>query len=152
MGAGGGMTWLKWVDMATQTKPNKPCLIPGGAGSVPALPSSTSWSSVMMRTMLGRMFLRSLWMRPLKPWALVVMKAQLPGVNSRDSRTTQVSHRISMVPGTTRGRTGRWEEREQKRWKERGKRSGRAPHSHSCFSCSWCRLLTEKKKKYIKKV
>lgn len=54
-----------------------------------------------MRMMFGRMFLRSLWMRPLRPWALVVVKAKLPGDQSRDNRANQGSHCISMMSETT---------------------------------------------------
>lgn len=72
-------------------------------------PSSTSWSSVIMRMMLGRMFLRSLWMRPLSPWDLVVVKAKPPGDQSRDSSANQASHCISMVPETA-DRMGRAED------------------------------------------
>lgn len=69
-----------------------------------SLPNSTSWSSVMMRMMLGRMFLRSLWMRPLRPWALVVVKAQLPETQSSDRRANQDSQWVTMVTETT----GQW--------------------------------------------
>lgn len=68
----------------------------------------------MMRMMLGRMFLRSLWMRPLSPCALVVTKARPPGVSSRASRATQASHRISMVSPRRAGS----EEGEEKKKKE----------------------------------
>lgn len=90
-------------------------------GSDMALPSSTSWSSVMMRMMLGRMFLRSLWMRPLRPWALVVTKARQPGVNSRASRATQASHRISIVSS----RWARWEGGEKVEEEEEGGEGGK---------------------------
>lgn len=78
----------------------------------------------MMRMMLGRMFLRSLWMRPLRPWALVVTKAQEPGVNSRASRVTQASHCISIVsfwcPGWEEGEKIEEEEEEEEKRKRRG--------------------------------
>lgn len=83
----------------------------------------------MMRIMLGRMFLRSLWMRPLKPWARVVMKAQVPGDKSRANRATQASHRISMVPETARDGMGRWDDG----WKDekRGRRGPARPLTHT---------------------
>lgn len=93
-----------------------------------ALPNSTSWSSVMMRMMLGRMFLRSLWMRPLRPWALVVVKAQLPGAQSSDRRANQDSQWISMVTETTGQRMGRW----RRLMERRGGREPARPLTHTC--------------------
>lgn len=93
-----------------------------------ALPNSTSWSSVMMRMMLGRMFLRSLWMRPLRPWALVVVKAQLPGAQSSDRRANQDSQWISMVTETTGQRMGRW----RRLMERRGGREPAGPLTHTC--------------------
>ncbi|TNN88934.1 hypothetical protein EYF80_000812 [Liparis tanakae] len=66
--------------------------------------------------------------------ALVVVKAQLPGAQSRDSRANQASHCISMVPETTRDSVGRGEDY----WRNEGreKRSSQATHSHPCSSRS----------------
>lgn len=117
-------------------------------GSVPTLPNSTSWSSVMMRIMLGRMFLRSLWMRPLKPWALVVMKAQLPGTHSKDSRANQASHRISIVSEMNRGGMRRWEDK----WRDekRGRRGPDRPLTHSPATPAAVADWRERKKEKIK--
>lgn len=113
---------------------DKACWIPERPRKALLLPNSTSWSSVMMRMILGRMFLRSLWMRPLKPWALAVVKAQLPDAQSRDSRTTQASHCISMMPEMT----SQGMNRRQTQWWDEGRemRPSQAAHLHLCSSSS----------------
>lgn len=58
-----------------------------------SLPSSTSWSSVSTRMMLGRMFLRSLWNRPFRRWC--DRKAELPPSRGR----TEAESRHSRRPG-----------------------------------------------------